>query len=273
MRAFFISGQKLRYDGTNARGDRQYRSVSDVEDRAMRKFAGVPFQAAGAYVDFQTTPEVTALSPLAAAITNHGGFQAEAVATETTLETDGFLDTLSADFGRTLKNLTAINADLARLKALGGMPVTLEGNGVIRVRFPGVDADTVEALCAEAGIQRGVVGEDANFGRVPDAPIALQFPCAPGTDRTISSPGGSERALDEYEFEDSLSSLSDDSFIHQAFVEEADDNPWLSDSDSDGYKSMSPPLSSGQHVSSEFAGLEGIYRFIEECDRGRDRFR
>ncbi|KAG9257936.1 uncharacterized protein F5Z01DRAFT_644624 [Emericellopsis atlantica] len=273
MRAIFVSGQKLRYDGMNARGDRQYRSVSDAEDRAMRKFAGVPFQAAGAYVDFQTTPEVTALSPLAAAIANNGGFQAEAIATETTLETDGFLDTLSADFGRTLKNLTAIHADLARLKAFGGMPVTLEGHGVIRVRFPGVDADTVEALCAEAGIQRGVVGEDANFGRVPDAPISLQFPYAPGEDRTVSSPGGSTRALDDYEFEDSLSSLSDDSFIRQAFVEEVDDNPWLSDSDSDGYKSMSPPLSSGQHVSTDFEGLEGIYRFIEECDRGRDQFR
>jgi hypothetical protein len=273
MRAFFISGQKLKYDGTNTRGERQYRSVSDVEDQAMRKFAAVPFQAPGAYVDFHTTPEVTALSPLAAAIAHNDGFQTEAVVTETTLETDGFLDVLSADFGLALKNLAAIHADLAKLKALGGLPVTLEGNGVIRVRFPGVDADTVEALCNDAGIQRGVVGEDPNFARMPNVPVSLQFPCAPDVDMSITSPGGSERALDDFEFEDSPSTISDDSFLQDAFVEEVDCNPWLSDSDSDGYKSMSPPLSSGQHVSTDFEGLEGIYRFIEECDRGRDRFR
>ena len=272
MRAFFLSGQKLRYDGVGARGERQYRAVSGLEDEAMHKLAAIPRSAPGAFVDFKLSPTVTALSPLAAAISaapeTHGVFTAEAVAAATNLNMDGFLDVLSADFGRALQDLTAIYADLRRLSVLGDLPVVMEKNNSLRVRFPGVDAETVNRLCDDIGIGRGVVGEDPGFDAAAGVPMALKFPFAPDAEKTVTSPGGSTRSLEGHEFED-VSSLGDDSFVQDAFVNEMGQNPWLSEPE--GYASMSPPLSSGEHCSNDFDGLEGIHRFIEECDRGKGR--
>lgn len=271
MRAFFISGQKLRYDGVGQRGEAQYRVVSSLEDSAMRKLAAIPILAPGAFVDFQLSPTLTALSPLTAAINSASevsgsGFRAEAK----TLNTEGFLDVLSADFGRTLKDLTAIYTDLKRLSVLGSLPISLEGNNALRVRFPGVDAETVERLCDDIGIDRGVVGQDPGFDRTAGVPMALKFPFAPESARTVTSPGGSVRSLEGHELEDA-SSLGDDSFIREAFMDEMGRNPWVPETD--GYETMSPPLSSPEHCSGEFEGLEGIYRFLEECDRAEGKLR
>lgn len=274
MRAFMLSGQKLRYDGLNSHGDRKYRAVSSVEDDAMHKLAAIPTSAPGSFIDFKLSPVVTAVSPLAAAISEAQGihgFQTEAAAAAgTNLNTEGFLDVLSADFGRALKDLTSTFADLRRLSVLGDLPITLENGNTLRVRFPGVDADTVNRLCDDIGIQRGVVSEDADFGNAGGAPMALKFPFAPGSMTTSSSPGFSTRSLEDDGF-DNLSSLSeDDSLIHEAFPDAATSSPcWLSEPE--GYGSMSPPLTSGEGCSTEYEGLEGIYRFIEECDRGRGR--
>lgn len=267
MRAFFLSGQKLRYDGTGPRGERQYRAVSSLEDEAMRKFSSVPRFVPGSFVDFQLSPTVTALSPLAAAIpfaSATSGFKAEAAAAGASLNTEGFLDVLSADFGRALQDLTAVYADLRRLAVLGDLPVLLEKHNTLRVRFPGVDADTIERLCDDIGVQRGIVGQDPEFDTVHGAPMILQFPFAPDAPKRA---GYSVRSLDDYEF-DELSSLEDDEFVREAFMDEMVDNPWLSDPE--GYGTMTPTHSTVEHCS-EFEGLEGIYRFIEECDRGRGR--
>ena len=271
MRAFFLSGQKLRYDGVNARGQSQYRAVSGLEDEAMRKLSAIPRSAPGAFVDFKLSPTVTALSPLAAAISaapEAYGFNAEAVPAATNLNTEGFLDVLSADFGRALQDLTAIFADLRQLSVLGDLPIVMEKNNILRVRFPGVDAETVNRLCDDIGIGRGVVGEDPGFNAAAGVPMALKFPFAPDVEKAVTSPGGSTRSLEGHEFEE-VSSLDDDSFVRDAFADEMVENPWLSEPE--GYASMSPPQSSGEHCSTEFEGLEGIYRFIEECDRGKGR--
>lgn len=237
----------------------------------MHKLAAIPRSAPGAFVDFKLSPTITALSPLAAAISGASethGLKAEAVAAATNLNTDGFLDVLSVDFGRALKDLTAVYADLRRLSVLGDLPITMEKNNVLRVCFPGVDAETVNRLCDDIGIHRGIVSEDPDFDTVTGVPMAFKFPFAPDADKTVTSPGGSARSLEGHELED-MSSLEDESFIQDAFVTEMVDNPWLSELE--GYESISPPLSSGEHCSTEFEGLEGIYRFIEECDRGKGR--
>lgn len=266
MRAFMLSGQKLRYDGLNAQGKCQYRAVSNVEDEAMRKLAAIPRFAPGAFIDFQLSPTVTALSPLAAAVTHVSGFKAEAVAVYTNLNTEGFLDVLSSDFGRALKDLTAVYADLRRLSVLGDLPVTMQKANTLRVRFPGVDAETVERLCEDIGIQRGLINQDADLNAAIGVPVALQFPFAPDGENTLTSPGGSVRSLTGDGFEDN-SLLEDDSFIREAFIVETANNPWLSETD--GYESVSPPSSSERY---SYEGLEGIYRFIEECDRAKNRF-
>ncbi|KAL7950620.1 hypothetical protein V8C42DRAFT_307048 [Trichoderma barbatum] len=269
MRAFFLSGQRIRYDGTGLRGEAQYRAVSVLEDEAMRKLATIPKFAPGAYVDFQLSPTITAMSPLAAALvqaSGTSGFHTEAAIPS--LNTEGFLDVLSADFGRALKDLTAIYADMERLSVLGDLPITLISGNLLRVRFPGVDAETVERLCDDIGIQRGIVSQDVGFESATGAITALRFPFAPDTEKVLTSPGGSERSLEGHELDD-ISSLGDESFVHEAFAyENSEDSSF---SETDGYESMSPPNKSEQQCSEDYEGLEGIYRFLEECDRAKGR--
>lgn len=268
MRAFFLSGQKLAYDGLGPRGERQYRAVSPMEDDAMRKLSDIPRFAPGSFIDFQLSPTVTALSPLAAAVpftSEKFGFKADAGAS---LNAEGLLDVLSADFDRALKDLAAVYADLRRLAILGDLPITLENQHTLRVRFPGVDAGTIERLCDDVGVQRGIVGEDRDFDIDAGAPVALKFPFAPDAPKSVLSPDGSERSLEDFGF-DNASSLDDDAFVREAFMDEVDGNPWMSDPE--GYVSMSPTVTSGEHCSEDLDGLEGIYRFLDECDRAKGR--
>ncbi|KAG5799202.1 hypothetical protein H9Q69_001735 [Fusarium xylarioides] len=272
MRAFFLSGQKLRYDGLGPRGERQYRAVSPVEDKAMHKLSAFSHSAPGSFVDFQLSPTVTALSPLAAAIpfaSETSGFKAEAAAGGASLNTEGFLDVLSSDFGRALQDLTAINADLRRLAVLGDLPVLLEKHNVLRVRFPGVDAETIERLCDDIGIQRGVVGQDADFDNTVGVPVALRFPFAPDGMKSTLTPSVSVRSLEGYET-DEISTLDEDYFVQQSYLDELINSPWLAETE--GYETMSPPDSSSiAGPSEDYEGLEGIYRFLEECDQAKGR--
>lgn len=272
MRAFFLSGQRIRYDGLGANGERRYRAVSTVEDDAMHKLASIPRSTPGSFIDFQLSPTITALSPLAAAIScasGVSGFKAETTSNKPSLNTEGFLDVLSADFGRALQDLTAVFADLRRLSVLGDLPVSLEGSNIIRIRFPGVDGSTLERICDDVGIERGVLGQDPDFDASAGVAMALKFPFAPESTKTLTSPGGSARCLQGRDKDfDSLSEDSD-SLVREAFAYDMTDNPWVSDLES--YDSISPPMSSGEHCSGDFEGLEGIYRFLEECDRAQGR--
>ncbi|CEF72354.1 hypothetical protein FGSG_00424 [Fusarium graminearum PH-1] len=268
MRAFFLSGQKLRYDGLGPRGDRQYRAVSPVEDQAMHKLSAFSNSAPGAFVDFNISPTVTALSPLAAAIpfaSETSGFKAEAAAAGASLNTEGFLDVLSSDFGRVLQDLRVIDTDLRRLAILGDLPVLLEKHNTLRVRFPGVDAETLERLCDDIGIQRGVVGQDPEFDDAAGVPVALKFPFAPDSGK---QPSISLRSLEGYET-DGISALDEEYFVYGDILDDMSDNPWLAETD--GYETMSPPASSAIGQSEDYEGLEGIYRFLEECDQAKGK--
>ncbi|KAB5580921.1 hypothetical protein GE09DRAFT_1084220 [Coniochaeta sp. 2T2.1] len=277
MRAFWLSGQRARYDGVGSDRRSRYRAVSATAEETRVKMSGIPKSAPGAYVDFRISPTVTALSPLGAAMAVEGVFGPTAAAAGfknagASLATEGFLDVLSTDFARALRDLAAVMADLKKLASgLGDLPIELQGKGdVLRVKFPGVDAGTVESLCEDVGVLRGVVGEDVDFYQTAGVPVALKFPFAPdGQDdaKTLTSPGGSMRSH--------TSALSEED---EAFIDEYEKNPWLLSSEDEveeGYESASPPLqysSSGEHCSEDFEGLEGIYRFIEECDRVRNPF-
>ncbi|KAG5949871.1 hypothetical protein E4U53_005687 [Claviceps sorghi] len=273
MRAFFLSGQKIRYDGRGPRGGHQYRAVSRAEDDAMHKLSAIPHWSLGSFIDFQISPTVTAMSPLAAAIGRTAqtpDFGASAATRGTCLDTEGFLDVLSADFGRALQDLTVVYSDLRRLSALGSLPTFLHKSDTIRVRFPGVDALTVERLCDDLGVQRGLIGEDAGFNDAMGVSAALRFPFAPQSERALSSPGGSARSLEGSLVQDTASSLEDDSFVRDAFIYEMTaDNP--DTSDPEDYGTMSPPISSRAQTSDEYEGFEGIHRFLEECDRAEGR--
>ncbi|KAM4055066.1 casein kinase II beta 2 subunit [Hirsutella rhossiliensis] len=266
MRAFFLSGQKIKYDGVGAHGKSQYRAVSKLEDDASRRLAEVSRSAPGAFIDFDLSPTITALSPLAAAVARVSGSSGsgdEAPVLPTTLHTEGFLDVLSVDFNRVLHDLTAVYADLKRLSALGDLPIVRERD-TLRVRFPGVDAWTVERLCDDVGVQRGVVGQDCGLDAAVGAPVALKLPFAPDSEGELLSRSDSARSLAGHGIEDSSSLRDDDSFLHEAFVANMEESSWPSETE--GYDDVSALVSS-----SGFEGLEGIYRFLEECDRGQGR--
>ncbi|KAH7034866.1 uncharacterized protein B0I36DRAFT_317121 [Microdochium trichocladiopsis] len=332
VRAFWISGQKAQFDGLNARGEARFRAVSAVQDQTMRKLSSSSSadRTPGSNLDFRLNPTVTALGPLAAAFP----FPSAATATanvEPSINTEGFLDVLSGDFARALKDLTATLTDLQKLAALGDLPIQLvesKGGHILRVRFPGVDADTVEALCLDLGLTRGIVTEDPEFGR--DAPVALKFPFAStvlsqdihsglpwqssykraaagaasayfGTDETESDTDEDEITAMFFD-QNHINSNHDNELDDDGFSEIVQRNPWLaspSDSSSlpslnaldtdllDGhYDNMSSPFRArwsatlqnssnsfrGQESSNSFEGVEGVYRFLEECDRARDRF-
>ncbi|OBT46084.1 hypothetical protein VE00_02828 [Pseudogymnoascus sp. WSF 3629] len=266
VRAFWLSGHKAQFDGLTERGDKRYRTISALQDETSRKMSSVTKATPGSFVDFRFNPTVTALSPLAAALpTAH-------FAEAPTLNTDGFLDVLSVDFARALKDFTAIMNDLKRLSALGDLSVTLEPGSILRVRFPGCDADTVERLCDEIGVRRGIIQQDPDFDASYGGQVALLFPFASTTDKALSSPGGSLRSQTGHELEyDQLSEYKE--------FDEFGDNPWLSSLH--GYETMeelsetesmyfgqggSPSLS--RH--DQDAGyMDGIYRFIENCDGAR----
>lgn len=276
MRAFWLSGQRAHFDGYGAKGEKTYRPVSALQESAGRKMASVPRIMPGSFIDFQVGPTVTALSPLAAAAI--AGFESKAEISAVTLNAEGFLDVLSTDFARQLKELASIMSDLKRLAALGDLPITLEKNNTLRVRFPGLDAETVERLCEDIGLQGGLIRQDADFENKYGGSMILRFPFAPdvGEEEEVAftSPGGSMRS-----HRSELSSLEEDDAFFDEYFEE---NPWLStpvpESEvEDGYESMSPPVpSSGEHVShmsEDFEGLEGIYRFLDECDRPGPSFK
>ncbi|KAK7744911.1 hypothetical protein SLS53_003144 [Cytospora paraplurivora] len=279
MRAFWLSGQRAHFDGYNGNGEKIYRPVSALQASAEKVLAHMPRGMPGSFIDFQVTPTVTALSPLAAAAAVAAmstGSNAKAEVSDTTLNAEGFLDVLSTDFARQLQDLAAVMNDLRRLATLGDLPITLELNNTLRVRFPGLDADTVERLCDDVGVQRGVVRQDSELLKFYASPMPLRFPFAPdvhGSEGTYTSPGGSIRSQDS-----DASSIEEDQALFDEYNEE---NPWLSTPSpelqgeaeaEEGYESMSPPVfSSGEHMSGEFEGLEGIYRFLEECDQLRPR--
>jgi hypothetical protein len=254
VRAFFLSGQKAQFDGMSHMGEKRYRNVTNLQEETSRKMRSVSRNAPGSYIDFSVNPTVTALSPLGAAFP----FGSTMEKSSPNLNTDGFLDVLSVDFSRALKDLAATMNDLKRLSSLGDLQINLEQKSVLRIRFPGCDAESVERLCDEVGVQRGVIHQDPDFEASCGARVALIFPFAPTSEHTLSSPGGSSCSQSGHDFED---------------VDEIVDNPWLED-----YESLSEYESDHftkpsklQQSSSGYEGLEGIYRFIEECDNSKRR--
>lgn len=259
VRAFWLSGQRARFDGVDSMGYAKYRAVSALEDETTKRMSSYPKFVPGSFVDFQLNPTITALSPLAASLpfstapVSHA--RAEPSGSVASLNAE-VLDELAADFARAFKDLSLVFTDIKRLSALGDLPITLEKPNVIRIRFPGVDVETVERLCDDLDIRRGCLGEDPEFGAAMGVPVALKFPFAPQSEVALSlTSGGSLHSMD-----------SDD--MREAFFELEEDPSF---SDPEGYETMSRDLSSGDY-SQDYEGLEGIYRFLEECDRSRPNF-
>lgn len=284
VRAFLIGGQKAQFDGTDARGDKLYRAVTALQEEVGRKMTSLPKATPGSYIDFIINPTITALAPVRAV----AGF--DSVATKDTLNSEGLLDCLSVDFSRSLKDLAVVLNDIKALSSLGDLPITYRSSGtVLRIHFPGCDADSVERLCLELGVRRGIVRQDEDFDAFVGTEIALLFPFASSSPE-VSEDGESlyEQALPTAPQErihwrllpspsaSSLCTLSNAGFEDLEDLRPVDENPWLSSSPSglSGYESLhtSDVESAGKSSPREpleYQGFEGIYKFMEACESSR----
>jgi len=277
VRAFLVGGQKAQFDGVNPHtGEKRFKAVSALQDQVNRTLNKVPKATPGSYITFHINPTVTALTPLKAV----KGFKSFSQEKET-LNQDGLLDVLSVDFSRAVKELAGVLGDLQRLAKIGDLPISYE-NSTLKVHFPGCDADTVETICNDFEITRGVVHQDKDFDAFVGTEIALLFPFAPSqtpsecsfyekpvydrqhvqplidwhhmmSPRTVTSEGFSTHS--EHSFDD-LADLDDEP------------NPWLSVSSPSGYESMhsSEVEEMDMHTPLEYQGVEGMYRFMAQCE-------
>jgi hypothetical protein len=284
VRAFYVGGKKAQYDGMDPRtGEKRFKAVSELHDKATKTMTSVPKASPGAFIDFSINPTITALTPLSAVT----GFSASSHKMEG-LQTEGLMDVLTVDFSRALKELTGILGDLKKLTKLGDIPITYQ-NSNLRVHFPGCDAETVEKLADELGVHRGIIGQDPGFDAFVGTEIALLFPFAPSktgseasfyeksvVNRTVrSNTGYAPTKLEEDNYTSPDFSVLSDAGIDFEYIADGS-NPWLSSPS--GYESMhsSEIFDSGQRESAanhhsplEYQGIEGIYRFIEQCDNAR----
>ena len=243
-------------------------------------------QASGSYIDFKVNPTITAIGPLS----NVPRSQEDAETCQS-LNSEGMMNMLSVDFARALKDLAAIMNDLKRLATLGDLPISLTNSTTLRVRFPGCDIDAVEALCRELGIRRGLVYQDPDFDAHNGTNMALLFPFAPSKapSETTDSPDirpTKRQRREDVAWDEMMSQGKSPGNSHKSNtshdLEEFDivhDNPWLSSPS--GYSSLhssehdeverffKPARENAVNPTSDYEGLEGIYRFLEECDRAR----
>ncbi|KAF2199947.1 hypothetical protein GQ43DRAFT_442025 [Delitschia confertaspora ATCC 74209] len=280
VRAFMIMGNKAQYDGVNPRtGEKRYKSVSALEHQINRTLNKVPKATPGTTINFTTNPTITALAALQPAQAFSSFTQGKE-----TLNQHGLLDMLSVDFSRAVKELAAILNDLRRLSGLGDLPITYEGS-TLKIHFPGCDSESVERLCNELGIQRGVVSQDDDFDAFIGTEIALLFPFAPSQTPSecsflAKSVSGRQdpcpmdwrmmMSAPHLPTPDAYSTQSEDGLD---FEDGEVAKPWVSSPS--GYESLHTseiedsmvfPEEHDQHVPLEYQGIEGIYRFMEQCE-------
>lgn len=199
VRAFLMAGQKARFEGVDPRtGAKRYEAVTALQDHAACILDHASLVSPGSFVDFSVGPAITAVSP-----SRTLAVRSDRPRQLPTLNAEGFLEALSVDFAHSLKSLAAVLADLKRIAALGDLPVTYQDT-TLRVHFPGCDVTTVDRLCAELGVQRGVVGQDESFDDSVGAEMALRFPLAPS--QPESENGFEYDAPDQIEWRDMIMS-------------------------------------------------------------------
>ena len=295
IRAFFVGGGKARFDGVDPlTGEKRFRCVTSTEDEVLNVFEKhLSSDARGTTLEFQLSPAITALSP----------------STSQTLGSVDLLDALSVDFARALKDLSLTLSDLRRLSDLGDLPlelITTSKGPTLSVRFVGCDGDTVARLCEELGVYRGIVREDERWDHEKDVEMALLFPFAP-----TSQSGGeyfehqatidTEVAPEQVEWQAMMSpsvgihtpgstasyehihaptmtpaydSASQSGYESMRASELADGDPYMHYHAQSHRHQMTSKASAGPNHRSQshnFEGLEGIYRFLRECDDARGK--
>ena len=296
IRAFAVGGGKARYDGLDKRtGERKYKAITKTQDKVLSKLSASSISL-GSTLEFRLSPIITALNPSFSTTSSPD--------TNTSLNTPHLLSNLSTDFARTLHDFSLVLNDLRRLAALGDLPLTLTHTvigPVLVVRFPGCDARAVEVLCDEVAVKRGVVREDLGWQEDKGAAMALLFPFA--SSEAVSEVGKeyfehaaarqpeqldwrhmlspSERPMTT--LSELLSDLSSTEIVHQPLLTPLESPEGYESLQGSDFGSEGPPPVYHHHQtaglqnsargsrggSEEYEGLEGIYKFLRECEDAR----
>lgn len=252
MRAFL-------YSGKGQMDSHRWRHGGKLGVRAQLAASMALENAPGAYVDFDLSPTITCISPLGRS-------------SRCSIENEEFLEDLSTDLGAMVGALVAINADIRRLSALGDLPVSLAGlNGhILRVHFRGCEKDFVERLCDEVGIKSGVVHEDERFAFAFLAPSLAGAGAADWRDMMAANSPPLSSTYSEDGFLDAglpsstpPSRISGSDSLGEDYYFEPAQRPVMVNSPSPGYHS-------GTNSSADYSGLEGIHRFLAECEEYRN---
>ncbi|RAR10534.1 hypothetical protein DDE83_005038 [Stemphylium lycopersici] len=269
VRAFLVGGNKAQFDGINSHnGEKRFKTVSALRDQVNRTLNKAPKASPGSYISFNINPTVTALTPLKAA----KGFTSFTQEKET-LNTAGLLDVLSVDFSRAVKELAAVLNDIQLLATLGDLPISYK-NSVLKVHFPGCDAQTVETICDDLGVSRGTVQEDEEFSSFVGSDIALLFPFAPSQTPSECSfyekpVAGRQHVQPSIDWANMLSPSMTESegfaTPSERSYDQLDDfmveqNPWLSVSSPSGYDSLHTSEADEMDMETpmEYQGVDGM---------------
>ena len=298
IRAFLIGGGKAHYDGVDARtGAKKYKAITRTQDQVLEKLSK-PAPVLGSTLEFILSPTITALGP---SFTTSNTTTLNTFSLLDTLSTD-FARALR-DLSLTLADLRRL-ASLGDLPIT--LSCTLNGPTLV-VRFPGCDAKIVGSLCDEVGVKRGVVREDEGWREDKAAEMALLFPFA-NMDDSLSEDGDAyfegagAREPEGVDWRCMLSpsersvTVRSEISSDMTSTELVPRGPILTPLDSpEGYESLRDsdfssdegpgyPLqhntnteqetdmfsqSSEKDRSERYEGLEGIYRFLRECEDAR----
>ena len=300
IRAFFVSGGKARFDGVDPiTGEKRFKAVTPTEDEVLRKIDAVKTATVkGASLEFRLSPTVTALLPSVVVDTK------QTLGTEGLLEG---LSTDFAHALKTLSLTLADLSRLSALGSLPISVAYTSKGPILSVRFPGCDAETVSLLCEELGVFRGIVREDVEWDDSKEVEMALLFPFTPtGHDTTESDASNFFEqkargvntiiAPSQLEWQGMMTPSTDihtpsstASYEHVTYpllppasnprspsgYESMHDSDY---GDEDPYFDSHTPYPDAQTASprtgkgtgsEDFEGLEGIYRFLRECENAR----
>ncbi|MCJ1284739.1 hypothetical protein MMC26_004075 [Xylographa opegraphella] len=277
LRAFWLEGHRAHYAGLDLKtGEKRFARVSTTQDAGIKRMrqAADYNSTRGASIRFRVAPTVTALTGMKGSTESQN------------LTAEGLLDELSADFARGVQDLAAVFADLQRLSTYGALPIEWETGGWVNVRFPGCDGKQVEGLCDEVGVRRGYVVEDEGWvvddGEEQkgdkDVRMALLFPCAP-SDLCLNNESITDMFAPAIQTQQPTFHIDSPAFSARSMTS-ADDfedqsleghNIWA-----EGYESTSgdsvPSMTTAREekgAGSGYEGVEGIYRFLAECDAAK----
>lgn len=296
-------GGKVRFDGLDAKtGEKRFKSISSTEDEILRKLEKRHEAfVKGTNLEFQLSPTITALSTTLFPQTVSNELTLADPDILFNLSAD-FAHALK-DFSAILTDLRS----LSTLGALPITLSTTPLGPVLTCRFPGCDAESVTRLCDEVGIKRGIIREDEAWQRDRDSEMALLFPFAPGVGTQAPSDdeamllsgqcpvppseevGWNHMVSPPRSVTSILSAASNDEVFdtlteHRSLMDpEPQGNNHIPSAISgyggslrgsdfasdDAYlPGQNEFLPRGEEFSA-FEGLEGIYRFLRECEDAR----